>query len=158
MIFAMAARATATEPVRRTVRVACAIVERGGHVLVAQRGPGMDRAGQWEFPGGKIHPRESPAACIAREIREELGLEVHPIRVGRPVRHRYADLSIELIPVVCRPAGGRLRLLEHRRIRWVGWTETNRLDWTAADIPLVTRYAARRCRSATGACAARSTV
>ena len=58
------------------MQVTCAIIIQNKSVLLAQRASGHDRAGQWEFPGGKIHPGESAEACIHREIMEELGVAI----------------------------------------------------------------------------------
>jgi 8-oxo-dGTP diphosphatase len=58
-------------------RVAAAVVLRGdGRVLLAQRPPGKAYEGYWEFPGGKLEPGETPGHALARELREELGIEV----------------------------------------------------------------------------------
>ena len=57
--------------------VAAGIVQRAdGRVLLAQRPPGKPWAGYWEFPGGKIEPGEQPRAALARELHEELGIEL----------------------------------------------------------------------------------
>ena len=58
------------------------ITDAAGRVLLARRTEGRDLAGFWEFPGGKREPGESPEAALARELREELGIEV---QVGAPV-------------------------------------------------------------------------
>ncbi len=64
------------------VEVVAAVIERpDGHFLLAQRPAGKVYAGYWEFPGGKVEPGEPLAAAIARELHEELGIEVeiaHP--------------------------------------------------------------------------------
>ena len=59
------------------VRVAAAVLLRpDGRVLLAQRPPGKPYEGYWEFPGGKLEPGETAAHALARELHEELGLEV----------------------------------------------------------------------------------
>jgi 8-oxo-dGTP diphosphatase len=59
------------------VEVVAAVVERpDGRFLLAQRPAGKAYAGYWEFPGGKVEPGEALAAAIARELHEELGIEV----------------------------------------------------------------------------------
>ena len=59
------------------VEVAAAVIERpGGSFLLAQRPAGKVYAGWWEFPGGKVEPGESAEHALARELHEELGIEV----------------------------------------------------------------------------------
>ena len=55
--------------------VAGALIE-GGALLVAQRARPPELAGRWELPGGKVAPGESDADALARELREELGIDV----------------------------------------------------------------------------------
>ena len=59
-----------------TVRVVAAIIKKGDEVLATQRGYG-DYKDWWEFPGGKIEGEELPQDALAREIREELDMEIH---------------------------------------------------------------------------------
>ncbi|HET7362297.1 MAG TPA: Nudix family hydrolase [Burkholderiales bacterium] len=58
------------------IDVAAAVIQRADRrVLLAQRPPGKVYAGYWEFPGGKIEPGEPPERALARELREELGID-----------------------------------------------------------------------------------
>jgi 8-oxo-dGTP diphosphatase len=59
------------------IEVAAAVILRpDGSFLMARRPAGKLYAGYWEFPGGKIEPGEAPAAAIARELHEELGIDI----------------------------------------------------------------------------------
>ena len=56
------------------VQVVAAIIERDGRILIARRQPHQSHPLQWEFPGGKVEPGETPAQALARELEEELGI------------------------------------------------------------------------------------
>jgi 8-oxo-dGTP diphosphatase len=59
------------------IEVAAAVIQRpDGRFLLAQRPPGKVYAGYWEFPGGKVEPGEAAARALARELHEELGIDV----------------------------------------------------------------------------------
>ena len=57
------------------ITVVAAVIEREGRILIAQRRRGAKHALKWEFPGGKVEPGETPPAALARELREELGID-----------------------------------------------------------------------------------
>jgi 8-oxo-dGTP diphosphatase len=60
----------------QVIRVVAAVIVRDGTLLVGRRRLGLSHAGDWELPGGKIEPGESPERALVREIREELGVGV----------------------------------------------------------------------------------
>jgi len=79
------------------VRVAAAVLQRGdGKVLLAQRLPGTPYPGYWEFPGGKLEAGESPRDALARELHEELGVEVTRAAPWLTRRYLYAHADVEL--------------------------------------------------------------
>jgi 8-oxo-dGTP diphosphatase len=124
------------EPMREIHVVGAAILERG-RCLVARRGPGMSLAGQWEFPGGKVEEGEDARAALAREIREELSLE---ISVGDLLGIGHVDdgaVRIRLEVYSATVERGELRLAEHSEARWIAPDEIASLDWAAADRPLL---------------------
>ena len=61
------------------IEVSCAIIIKDSKILAVQRGPESSHPWKWEFPGGKIHPGETAAECVIREIEEELQLRIHRI-------------------------------------------------------------------------------
>jgi 8-oxo-dGTP diphosphatase len=76
--------------------VAAVIMAADGRFLLAQRPPGKVYAGYWEFPGGKVEPGEDPAAALARELHEELGIEVQCAYPWITRRYAYAHATVDL--------------------------------------------------------------
>ncbi|MGE5559759.1 MAG: (deoxy)nucleoside triphosphate pyrophosphohydrolase, partial [Chloroflexota bacterium] len=100
--------------------VTAAIIERGDDILITQRKVGTSQGLLWEFPGGKVRFGEDPRACLAREIREELGsdLEVGPLFTV--ASHVYDDdRHIILIVYRCRLRGGEPRPLDCHAVAWI---------------------------------------
>ncbi len=117
----------------KVIDVACALIRRNDCYLAVRRSQRMQHPGKWEFPGGKIEPRESPNQCVIREIHEELNLEIKPIEELLSITWHYPDKSVHLIPVVCKIIGGVLRLSEHDQMKWVEMENLKDLDWADAD-------------------------
>ena len=122
------------------IHVTCAIIERDGLVLAAQRSATMSMPFKWEFPGGKIHEGETPEECLRRELVEELGIQV---AVGKslPVStHHYPAFTVTLYPYVCTITAGEIVIHEHAAIVWLPLDELHSLDWAEADLPVIEAY------------------
>ena len=124
---------------QRPTRVAAAVIGRDGKVLLAQRGPADRLAGKWEFPGGKIEPGETPEDCLAREIREELGIEVWVGDFLCSSRFDYDYASVELYAYRCRWVSGELQHNAHQALQWVLPSDLPKVDLAAADRPIAER-------------------
>ncbi|WP_276495888.1 (deoxy)nucleoside triphosphate pyrophosphohydrolase [Pontibacter litorisediminis] len=122
------------------IKVVCALVEQQGRVLLTQRSEHMREALLWEFPGGKLEPRETETECLVREIQEELHIAVQPFQRLQPALHQYPGRMIELIPYRCRYNGGDIYLQEHRAYHWALPDELMRYSWCPADVPIVQEY------------------
>lgn len=131
---------------RPPLLVVCALIERDGHVLMAQRPAHKHLGGKWEFPGGKNEPGETPEAALHRELQEELGVSIDIIRSLAPHTHAYSTVTIELIPFVVRltPGSPAPQAHEHAAIRWVPATELLALDLPEADLPIIADYLTTR--------------
>jgi 8-oxo-dGTP diphosphatase len=103
----------------------------GSSLLVAQRTRPPELAGLWELPGGKVAAGESDAAALARELREELGVEVVVgSRIGADVALSEAA-ALRAYRVT--QTGGALHPNDHRALRWIGVGELDGLAWVPAD-------------------------
>lgn len=110
---------------------------RDGKVLLARRHPGDEHGGRWEFPGGGREQGETIEECLARELREELGIRV---RVGEEVarvEHDYGSFSVDLRLFATEILAGRPRPLGCAEVRWVDISGLEMLDLTPADAKLV---------------------
>ena len=116
--------------------VTAAVIEQDGRYLVTRRLEGVHLEGYWEFPGGKRDAAESLAACLARELREELDVEAS---VGDEVfttTHHYDDRSVELHFFSCELRGVPRPLLG-QEMRWVARAELGTLQFPPADAELI---------------------
>ncbi|MBP2458654.1 8-oxo-dGTP diphosphatase [Clavibacter michiganensis] len=122
------------------LEVVAAVLIRDGRALCCRRAAHKPGAGTWEFPGGKVERGEAPEAALAREIREELGVDV---TVGRlvdrsevPVGDRVIDLACYRVdPVGPLPTSST----DHDELRWVPLADLGDLSWSAPDLPAVRR-------------------
>ncbi|HKH53560.1 MAG TPA: (deoxy)nucleoside triphosphate pyrophosphohydrolase [Mycobacterium sp.] len=103
----------------------------GPLLLVAQRARPPELAGLWELPGGKVAAGESDASALARELHEELGVDVTVgPRIGVDVALN-ATTTLRAYRVT--RTGGALHPNDHRALRWVSADELDALPWVPAD-------------------------
>jgi len=118
---------------------ACALVDADGRVLIAQRPPGKEMAGLWEFPGGKVEQGERPEQTLIRELSEELGIVVSEACLA-PLTfasHEYPAFHLLMPLYVCRRWEGRAEAKVHTRIAWVMPNRLRDYPMPPADEPLV---------------------
>ncbi len=120
------------------VRVTAAIIRDGDRVLVCQRRRGDAFELKWEFPGGKVEDGEDPRACLARELREELGIEASVGPEVHRTAHRYPNgFAVELLFYRVQDFRGTPENRAFEEIRWAGAAELGDLDFLEADRELI---------------------
>ena len=119
--------------------MAVALIDADGRVLIARRPPGKSMAGLWEFPGGKVHDGETPEAALARELAEELSIDIAPACLApfTFASHRYTDFHLLMPLYLCRKWRGEVRPREGQEIEWVRAARLADFDMPPADKPLV---------------------
>jgi 8-oxo-dGTP diphosphatase len=121
---------------RGSVVVAAAIVAGAPpRLLAARRSHPPELAGLWELPGGKVEAGESEPQALARECREELGVDVTvggraagdvPTASGAVLRTYWASVRV-----------GSPRPLAHAELRWLDADGLDDVVWLPADAPIV---------------------
>jgi 8-oxo-dGTP diphosphatase len=118
---------------------ACALVDIDGRVLLARRPEGKKMAGLWEFPGGKLHPGETPEAALIRELKEEIGIDVAAACLApfAFASHDYDSFHLLMPLFVCRRWKGNPTPRENQTLAWVRAAKLSEYEMPPADKPLV---------------------
>ena len=112
---------------KRELTVVAALILRDSKILVCQRRRDDSHALQWEFPGGKVETGETPREALARELREELGIEA---TIGRELfrtRHRYREFQPELELIFFQANVDRSTPLQNLVFEGFEWTDPSAL-------------------------------
>jgi 8-oxo-dGTP diphosphatase len=121
-------------------RIVAAAIIADGRLLSARRDAGR-YAGRWEFPGGKVEAGEDDRTALARELREELGVEA---AVGAQVGGAWplADGMHMHVYAVALAPGARPRCLDgHDALRWLAPAQFAEVPWIPFDLPVLAMVA-----------------
>lgn len=120
--------------------VAGVLSDARGRILLARREGARELAGLWEFPGGKVEPGETPRQALARELREEIGIELDEDAPAPliSVPHRMANGKRILLDAyrIAR-FRGRARGMESQAVTWVPPERLGNYSMPGADAPVV---------------------
>ena len=124
---------------RLVLVAACALIDREGRVLIAQRPAGKSMAGLWEFPGGKVEADERPEQTVIREMREELGVTIEECSLipSTFASYSYPDFHLLMPLFLCRHWEGAIAPTEGQNVAWVKPEELGRYPMPPADAPLI---------------------
>jgi len=96
---------------------------------------------KFEFPGGKIEIGETKEDALQRELLEELNIKTNIKSLFLTVVHQYPDFELTMHSFICEVENQELKLHEHIALEWLTVNELKKLDWAAADIPIVNKLA-----------------
>ena len=118
--------------------VAAALIDDGGRILLQQRRPERQHGGLWEFPGGKVEPRETAIAALIREIDEELGVGLEATDLTWLAREEDAAAGLVISLYTCSRWTGAPHCLDAAGIGWFAPGEMMALPMPPLDRPLAT--------------------
>lgn len=121
------------------MKVAVAIIiDEQSRILITQRPFHVPQGGLWEFPGGKLEADEIAEHALIREIREEVGLEIHQYHLLGEITHQYPDKSVQLIIFQVTQFSGEASCLEGQlNLKWVKRDKINLEDFPEANKGIV---------------------
>ena len=122
----------------KTIEVAAAIIVKDNKVFATQRGYGEFKDG-WEFPGGKLEPGESAREALAREIREELDVDIRVEKLLETVEYDYPEFHLTMHCFICELLSEEIVLKEHEDARWLKEEELDTVDWLPADVGVISK-------------------
>ena len=127
-----------------TILVAAAIIVERGRVLLTQRKRGSHLEGMWEFPGGKVEEGEDPKDALARELREEIGVDVDVGDIVEVTFYRYETQSVLLLFYrAARRAGSpEPRALDVAAFDWADQTALDPAKFPPADVAVLRKVKA----------------
>lgn len=129
----------------KTVKVVAAVIcdsiKEKKMIFATARGYGESK-GQWEFPGGKIEPGETPQEALVREIKEELDTLISVGDLIDTVEYDYPSFHLSMDCFWCEVIEGELKLLEAEDAKWLNKGELDSVQWLLADITLISKVKA----------------
>lgn len=120
----------------KTVRVVAAVICSEDKIFATARGYGEFK-GQWEFPGGKIEPGETPQEALVREIQEELDVKIEVGDLIDTIEYDYPSFHLSMDCFWCIVTDGEITLKEAEDACWLSKDELYSVDWLPADMELI---------------------
>ena len=124
---------------KKKVEVVAAVIMHNQKILCVQRSENKYSyiSKKFEFPGGKMEEGETKKQTIIREIKEELNMDIIPIKELNTVEHEYPDFNLKMHSFISECLSTEVFLSEHIDYKWLSVSELETLDWAAADLPIV---------------------
>lgn len=120
----------------KMVRAVAAVIRSEDKIFATARGYGEFK-GQWEFPGGKIEPGETPQEALVRVIQEELDVKIEVGDLIDTIEYDYPSFHLSMDCFCCIVTDSGITLKEAEDARWLSKDELYSVDWSPADMELI---------------------
>lgn len=128
---------------KKRVHVVAAVIRGDSDsILIAKRPDHLHQGGLWEFPGGKVDDGEAVCDALARELDEELAIEVKAAEPFMEIHHDYSDKSVFLDIWTVEQFEGEPQGNEGQQVRWVSRNELRSYDFPEANLAIIDKLLA----------------
>jgi 8-oxo-dGTP diphosphatase len=117
----------------KLVEVAVGVIKQGNKIYISKRADDLHQGGKWEFPGGKRETDESIEEALARELLEEIGIQVTKQSKFMLIEHDYGDKKVRLDVRLVERFDGEASHQEGQQSRWVDIDELSQFTFPAAN-------------------------
>lgn len=117
----------------KIVEVAVGVIKRDNQVYISKRADDLHQGGKWEFPGGKREANESMEQALARELFEEVGIQVTEQSEFMLIEHDYGDKKVRLDVRLVEAFSGQASHQEGQVSQWVDISRLNQFTFPEAN-------------------------
>ena len=126
----------------KVVHVAVGVILKEQQVLLALRPDKLHQGGRWEFPGGKVEAGETTSEALARELKEEVDLDIAGSNPWFELQYAYPEKTVLLDIHLVQDFAGEAKGLEGQPVRWVPLSEINQYQFPDANQPILDKLLA----------------
>ncbi|WP_448212897.1 8-oxo-dGTP diphosphatase MutT [Colwellia sp. MEBiC06753] len=123
----------------KVIQVAVGVILNNGKVFLTRRHLDVHQGGKWEFPGGKVESDETVAQALARELKEEVSIDVLACQEFMTINHDYGDKQVKLEIFIVDQYLGEPNSAEGNDQQWVTLDELSNIDFPEANVAIVER-------------------
>lgn len=121
----------------KLVHVAVGVIYREQQIFITKRVAGSHMAGKWEFPGGKVEANETVAEALARELKEEIAIDVLACTPLINIEHDYGDKKVLLEVFLVDQFLQEPEAQEGQEQQWLAITNLAEVEFPAANLAIV---------------------
>ena len=123
----------------KVVEVAVGVIKRDNKIYISKRADDLHQGGKWEFPGGKREANETIEQTLARELLEEIGIQVTKQSPFMLIEHDYGDKKVRLDVRLVEAFTGEAKHQEGQQSQWVDINDLNQFTFPEANKVIITK-------------------